>query len=169
MDKRMRRPHEKIGAMTRAPFSRPPNARVVFDWLGQQPIAQRLAVQASRLAELQRDLDACAPIQGLTVCGLDNGVLALTTPHAGTAAKFRQFERTLGQKLAMRGWRVERIRIRPQPSALHEPLPPPPPKAPVPAAALAAFEQLGHDSGSEALRAALARLVGNQRRRHGHD
>lgn len=163
MDERMRRPHEKIGAMSRAPFSRPPNARVVFDWLGQQPIAQRLAVQASRLAELRatwtraRRSGAHRMRAGQRRAGADDAACRPRRPSSGSSnARWARSSRCgAGASNASGSGRSHRLLVAASTA-----------EGAVPAAALAAFGRLGQDSGSEALRAALARLVGNQRRRH---
>lgn len=136
-----------------------------LDWLTGQSAFRDLAAHARRLAELQADVDRCAPVRGLVVTSLEDGTLVLTTKAAAWAAKLRQFEPSLIAGLAASGWKVSRIKIRPQPQrAADEPVVrPPEPKVPVPEAALADLAELaGRTEG--ALSQALARLVRNQRR-----
>jgi hypothetical protein len=93
---------------------KPSTAKHPLAWLDKQSAFQDLSVQASRLAELQSLLDQYAPIQGLKVKSLQNSILSIDASNASIAAKFRQFEPTVVASLAERGWKVIRIKVRPQ-------------------------------------------------------
>lgn len=147
-------------------MSRPVRTLSAFDWLNRQPGAQDLAAQARRLGELQRDLDACAPVRGLLVTSLDGDLLVLTSTSAALAAKLRQFEPTLVARLNQRGWRVSRVRVRARPAAAMQPAPAPgPARPPLPDDALQSLDGLMTGCEEGPLRLALARLLRNQRRR----
>src|SRR5215210_5394386 len=93
---------------------KPRVGRHALSWLGEEPAFARVAEHSRRMRELQRDVARCVPAMTLTVLALDRDALVLAAPHAGIAAKLRQFEPTLIAGLAERGWRVTRIRFRPQ-------------------------------------------------------
>jgi hypothetical protein len=93
---------------------KPPTARRPLDWLAGQSSFQDLSLQAGRLAELQELLNLCAPVKGLKVKALDQAILVVSAPNASIAAKFRQFEPSVLRTLTERGWKVSRIRVRPQ-------------------------------------------------------
>lgn len=96
------------------PPLKPTRAKHPLAWLDKQSTFQDLFLQAGRLRELQNLLDQCTPMPGLTVRSLQNLVLTIDAPNASIAAKFRQFEPTVIANLLERGWKVSRIRVRPQ-------------------------------------------------------
>ncbi|HOA92182.1 MAG TPA: DciA family protein [Quisquiliibacterium sp.] len=138
-------------------------------WLGRHQGFDALTARAEVLLALQADLDrldtsATGGARRLTALGLQDDVLVLSAPGAALAAKLRQIEPSLLAGLAVRGWKVKRIRIQPQPPRQGAPTPPPTPKAPVPASAVAAFEALGRQVDDPGLKRALARFVARRRR-----
>jgi len=143
-------------------------ARPALQWLTEQSGFRDLAEHVRRLEQLQADLEHAAPVKGLTVNGLQNGTLVLTTASAALAAKLRQTEPSILAGLTRAGWQISRIKIRPQP---HRQVVTPPaeravPRSPAPAAALEALSaRAGQTQG--ALSQALARLSRNQQRRRG--
>lgn len=145
--------------------SNPRHARAALEWLKTQPGFQDLASQSDRLARLQADIDRCAPVKGLLVTGYDGTVLLLSTHNPAVAAKTRQFEPTLLAGLTRVGWKVSRIRIRPQPDRLRTAAPDPThvARTPVPGEAVRAFETLCEQVEPGALRDALAELVRHHR------
>ena len=141
----------------------------VLAWLGRHQGFDALTARAEVLLALQADLDcldtsATGGARRLTALGLQDDVLVLSAPGAALAAKLRQIEPSLLAGLAVRGWKVKRIRIQPQPPRQGAPTPPPTPKAPVPASAVAAFEALGRQVDDPGLKRALARFVARRRR-----
>lgn len=104
-------------------------------------------------------------MKGLVVNSLTDSVLVVTTRTAGLAAKLRQCEPSLLAGLTRSGWKVSRIRIRPQPqrAADRPPEPAVRQKSPVPAAALAGLSELAAQTEDGPLKQALSAMV----RRHG--
>lgn len=100
---------------------KPVDARRPLEWLGGQSVFDDLALQAGRLIELQKLLDQCAPLKGLQIKALDQTVLVVSAPSASIAAKFRQFEPSVLRTFSERGWKVSRIRVRPQLAADESP------------------------------------------------
>jgi Dna[CI] antecedent, DciA len=142
-------------------------AHHAIEWLKKQPAFLDLATHADRLAQLQTDVDLCAPVGGLTVTSLEGTVLVLTTRSAAWAAKLRQFEPSLVSGLTHRGWKVSRIRIRPQPNP---PVERPAAAAPDPKAALSepvldSWSSLLDQCDDGPLRTAIAHFLKNQRPR----
>jgi hypothetical protein len=139
--------------------------RHALGWLEQQAEFRALTDRAERLLELQADLRACAPGLALTALGLENDELLVGAPSAAAAAKLRQLAPSITSALVARGWKVKRIRFRPQPGSLG----PVPPrhrmKDPIPADALAGLEALAEQASDPALKEALAHLVKTHRRR----
>lgn len=146
---------------------KPHSARRPLDWLTGQTEFQDLSLQASRLARLQAVLDHCAPIKGLAVMALDQTVLLLRAPNASVAAKFRQFEPTVLRTLTDQGWKVSRIRVRPQlnvadslnAARTHEP------RQPVPDTAIAALSRLSEQINNARLKEAITHLLKNSIRK----
>ncbi len=124
-------------------------------------------MQAGRLAELQTVLDLCAPVKGLKVKTLDQTVLAISAPNASIAAKFRQFEPTVLRTLTERGWKVSRIRVRPQlasdivTSADKDRAARPT----VPASGIAAMEHLLQTGVEGSLETAIAHFIKNRQKK----
>jgi hypothetical protein len=146
---------------------KPITARRPMDWLTGQVTFQDLSLQAGRLAELQTVLDLCAPVKGLKVKTLDQTVLAISAPNASIAAKFRQFEPTVLRTLTERGWKVSRIRVRPQlasdivTSADKDRAARPT----VPASGIAAMEQLLQTGVEGSLETAIAHFIKNRQKK----
>jgi hypothetical protein len=146
---------------------KPRVARAAIDWLRTQASFQDLAHHSDRLTRLQADVDRCAPVKGLAVHALDDTVLVLTTRGAALAAKVRQFEPSLVAGLSRSGWKVSRIRIRPQPSQQVESPATRPPvvRDPVPESTLAALRALRDSAESARLKEALTNLLQHQVKR----
>ncbi|MBP7660055.1 MAG: DUF721 domain-containing protein [Burkholderiaceae bacterium] len=141
----------------------PDSARPVYAWLGNDPNCRQLALQAERLVALQAALAAISPLPGLIPLELDDeGSLKVATPGAAAAAKLRQLEPSLISELVSRGWKVKRIRFRPQPASGAPPAPIPVPRAPIPASALIRLDALARETPAGALKQALARLLRHQ-------
>ena len=141
----------------------------VIAWLGRHDGFGALTARAEVLVALQADLDRIdttrpGGTRRLTALGLQDDVLVLSAPGAALAAKLRQIEPSLLAGLAVRGWKVKRIRIQPQPPRQGPPVPPPTPKAPVPPSAVAAFEALGREIEDPGLKRALAHFVARRQR-----
>ncbi len=145
--------------------SRAPDAsRPVFAWLSADPKGHELALRAERMVALQAALTSLSPLPGLTALELDeDGTLRVATPGAAAAAKLRQVEPRLAAELVARGWKVKRIRFRPQPIG-GEPAPTfVEPRAPIPGSALAGFDALGRQVPEGRLKQALLRLGARRR------
>jgi len=137
---------------------KPTAARHAVRWLEREPGFARLGEQAARLVELQAELTRQAPTLALTVIALERDQLVVGAPHAAVAARLRQMEPSLVAALARRGWRIERIRFKPQ----WRPVPGPPPRAAKSApgaAAIAEIRALSERVDDPRLRAALRRLA----------
>lgn len=144
---------------------KPIAARRPLDWLTGQVSFQDLSLQAGRLAELQTLLDLCAPVKGLKVKTLDQTVLAISAPNASIAAKFKHLEPTVLRTLTEHGWKVSRIRVRPQlvadivTSADNDRAA----KPTVPAAGIAAMEHLLKNGVEGSLQTAIAHFIRNRK------
>ncbi|HPU54030.1 MAG TPA: hypothetical protein PK359_20910 [Burkholderiaceae bacterium] len=144
----------------------PESVRPVFDWLGNDPNCRQLALQAERLVALQAVLAAVSPLPGLIPLELDDeGCLKVATPGAAAAAKLRQLEPSLIAELVSRGWKVKRIRFRPQPASGSPPAPIPVPRAPIPPSALSELDALAQRTPAGGLKQALANLLRHQAHR----
>lgn len=93
---------------------KPPKSKQAITWLRTEPGFARLGEQASRLAALQEDLKRSMPTLVLSVIALEKDTLVVGAAHAAVAAKVRQLEPTLIAALARRGWKIDRIRFKPQ-------------------------------------------------------
>ena len=137
------------------PFPRSRNAAA---WLRNEPVLAALGEQVSRLAALQVELDRCAPGLGLAVVALERDTLVVGAAHAAVAAKVRQVGPTVLAGLARAGWRIERIRFKPQwraPAAA----PARRPKQPPGERAVADIAALSERVEDPKLKAALRRLA----------
>jgi len=140
---------------------KPAPSRPAIAWLQREPTLARLGEQAARLTALQAALDRLTPGMALAVIALERDALVVGAPHAAVAARLRQQAPSLIAALAREGWRVERIRFKPQwrPAAdarrAKQVTPPG-------AAALAGLSALADAVAEPGLRAALRRLA----RRH---
>jgi hypothetical protein len=137
-------------------------SRNAVAWLRTEPGFARLGEQAARLADLQADLARCVPGLALTVVALERDTLVVGAAHAAVAAKIRQSTPTVLAALARQGWKIERIRFKPQ----WRPGPARPPRrqkdAPG-AAAVASIAALAERVEDPKLKEALRRLAA----RHG--
>jgi len=93
---------------------KPQKSKQAISWLRTEPGFARLGEQAARLAALQEDLKQSMPTLALNVIALEKDTLVVGAAHAAVAAKVRQLEPTLVAALARRGWRIDRIRFKPQ-------------------------------------------------------
>ncbi|HYF57883.1 MAG TPA: DciA family protein [Burkholderiaceae bacterium] len=141
---------------------KPSASRPALAWLRTEPVFARLGEQASRIAAVQADLLETMPGLAVTVIAFEQDTLVVGARHAAVAARVRQLEPTLLAALRRRGWKLDRIRFKPQWQA--------PPAAPVrrvkdsPGAdAVARLEELSEQVGEGRLRAALRRMAA----RHG--
>lgn len=135
-----------------------PRSRHAMAWLRNEPVLAALGEQASRLAALQADLERCAPGLGLAVVALERDTLVVGAAHAAVAAKVRQVGPTLVAGLVRAGWRIERIRFKPQwrpPAAA----PARRPKQPPGERAVAEIAALSDRVEDPRLKAALRRLA----------
>jgi hypothetical protein len=141
---------------------KPLKSRQAIAWLRTEPGFARLGEQAARLAGLQQDLSRCMPALALTVVALERDTLVVGAAHAAVAARVRQLEPTLVASLARCGWKIDRIRFKPQ----WRPEPPAPAQAvktsPGPAA-IAGIAALSERIEDPRLKAALRRMAN----RHG--
>ena len=144
---------------------RPTTPRHALGWLEREDSFRSLTDRAERLLALQADLRQCAPSLGLVALGIEQDTLAVGTQSASAAAKLRQLEPSIVASLNDRGWKVKRIRFRPQPRGFEPMTPPHQPRAQIPAAALADFEALSEQADSPALKEALTHLVRSRAQR----
>jgi hypothetical protein len=93
---------------------KPLKSRQAIAWLRTEPGFARLGEQAARLAGLQQDLTRCMPALALTVVALERDTLVVGAAHAAVAARVRQLEPTLVASLRRCGWKIDRIRFKPQ-------------------------------------------------------
>jgi hypothetical protein len=93
---------------------KPLKSKQAITWLRTEPGFARLGEQAARLAALQVDLKQSMPTLTLSVIALEKDTLVVGAAHAAVAAKVRQLEPTLIAALARRGWKIDRIRFKPQ-------------------------------------------------------
>lgn len=124
-------------------------------------------MRAEDLSRLQTDLESCAPVRGLAVASLDDGVLLLIAHNAAVASKVRQFEPSLVAGLSRSGWKITKIKVRPQPTR-YEGIAPAPrsgaDKPPIPEQALDDLSALAREVEQGPLQDALNRLVARRRR-----
>ena len=139
--------------------------RHALGWLEQQADFRALTDRAERLIALQTDLRQCAPGLALTALGLEDDELMVGAPSASAAAKLRQLAPSIASALQGRGWKVKRIRFRPQPGTHGSTAPRHREKAPIPVGALAGLAALAEQASDPALKEALAHLVRTHRRR----
>ena len=74
---------------------------------------------AERFLELQRDVNQLLPMtipEGCSVCQFEEGELSIAVPSATLASKLRQTLPRLREGLERRGWKVNAIQLRVQPS-----------------------------------------------------
>jgi hypothetical protein len=140
------------------PHHKPHAPRQAFAWLRTEPGFARLGEQAGRLAALQADLARGVPTLPLTVVAFERDTLVVGAAHAAVAAKVRQMEPTILGALARRGWRIQKIRFKPQwrpepsrPKRRDQDMPGP--------EAVAGIEALSEQVEDPRLKAALRRLA----------
>jgi hypothetical protein len=137
---------------------KPLKSRHAVAWLRTEPGFARLGEQASRLASLQQDLTRCMPLLALTVVALERDTLVVGAAHAAVAARVRQLEPTLVAALGRCGWKIDRIRFKPQWRPVAAP-PPRTPKASPGPDAIADISALSERIEDPRLKAALRRLA----------
>jgi hypothetical protein len=145
---------------------KPPTSRAAIAWLRTESGFARLGEQASRLASLQQDLDRCLPALSLSVIALERDTLVVGAAHAAVAARVRQLEPTLVAALGRCGWKIDRIRFKPQ----WRPVAAPAPRGAKPrpgAAAVAGIAALSERVEDPRLKAALQRLAARHRKSPG--
>lgn len=121
-------------------------------------------MQADRLAQLQADLDRLKPGSGLVVNALDGDVLVVTTPGAAWASKLRQLEPSLVAGLVSCGWKVSRIKVRPQPGKTQAKQAGKVPREPIPGPAMTAFAAVADTIDHVPLKEAITNLLRHHRR-----
>ncbi len=100
------------------------------------------------------------------MASLDAGVLLVIASNAAVASKVRQFEPSLVAGLCRSGWKVTKIKVRPQPGryeGLSAPVAGNRAKTPIPESALDAFEQLAAGVEDGPLHDALTRMISRRR------
>lgn len=137
-------------------------SRHAVAWLDAEPGFARLGEQVERLASLQSDLQRCVPGLGLRVVALERDTLVVGAAHAAVAAKVRQLSPTVLAALARCGWKIDRIRFKPQWRPAADGAPRRPKEAPGPRA-IAQIAELADRVEDPGLKAALHRLAA----RHG--
>lgn len=145
-------------------MARPPPARTAIDWLGANDAFRAASAQGARLLEFQRALDRAADGLPLTVVAFAAGVATVAARNAAAAAKLRQSEPTLRERLAAEGWTIERFRIRAEPPRWQARPAPRRVKGTIPAAGVRAVAQLAQAVDEGALKEALSRLAARHRR-----
>ena len=140
-------------------------ARAAIDWLGADEAFRAASRQGARLAQFQRALDRAGGGLRLTVVALADGCATVAAANAAAAAKLRQSEPSLRERLAADGWAIERFRIRAEPPRWMPRAPAPRLKPPVPAAAVRSIDSLAGAVDDGPLRQALQRLAARHRRR----
>ncbi|HVL57435.1 MAG TPA: DciA family protein [Burkholderiaceae bacterium] len=143
---------------------KPLRARHALDWLHAEPAFNRVGDHGRRMLDLQADVSRLLPSLQLTVVALAQDVLVVAAPSAAAAAKLRQHEPSLIDGLAASGWKVNRIRFKPQmrvpaPGAARRP-----PKPGLPAAAIADLDRLAMQMRDSPLKRALTNFARRQRR-----
>ena len=142
----------------------------VIDFLQRHEAAATLLPGAQRAIALQRDLRALLPDASKDSCdvsGFDDATVTLRVSSAGAAAKLRQTLPRLRAGLTERGWKVNAIRIRVQPSGI--------PvvstawrsrtATSIPPGAIGAFIALSGNLDDSPLKSAVERLIGRRRPR----
>ncbi len=137
-------------------------SRHAVAWLEAEPGFARLGEQVERLASLQSDLQRCVPGLGLRVVALERDTLVVGAAHAAVAAKVRQLSPTVLAALGRCGWKIDRIRFKPQWRPTGDGVPRRPKEAPSPRA-IARIAELADRVEDPGLKAALRRLAA----RHG--
>ena len=143
-------------------MARPPSVRTAIDWLDANDAFRATSLQGARLLEFQRALDRAADIK-LTVIALVDGCATVAAGNASAAAKLRQSEPSLRERLVADGWPIERFKIRPE-------LPRWQVRAPrrikgaIPASGVRSIAALAQDVESGPLKQALERLAARHRR-----
>jgi hypothetical protein len=137
------------------PFPRTRNASA---WLRNEPVFAALGEHAARLMALQADLERAMPGLGLVAVALERDTLVVGAAHAAVAAKVRQIGPTVLASLARRGWKIEKIRFKPQWRPVAEVAPRRAKEAPS-ARAIADIHALSDRIEDPTLRAALRRLA----------
>jgi hypothetical protein len=143
---------------------KPLRARHALDWLHAEPNFTRVEDHGRMMLDLQADVARLLPSLQLTVVALAQDVLVLAAPNAAAAAKLRQHEPSLIGGLAASGWKVNRIRFKPQ---LRPPMPAAARRAdkpPLPAAAIADLDRLITQIKDSPLKRALTNLSRRHRR-----
>jgi hypothetical protein len=138
-------------------------SRHALAWLRSEPGFAPLGEQARRLSALQDDLQLCAPTLRLSVISLVGGSLSVSAEHPAMAAKLRQTAPTLVAAMTHRGWKISRIRFKPQIGRA----PPPvrPPKAPPGDKAVAMVAAAADTIHDPALRAAMKKFAARHSQR----
>jgi hypothetical protein len=146
------------GRPERPPMKPFPRTRNASSWLRNEPVFAALGEHAARLTALQADLEQAMPELGLLVVALERDTLVVGAAHAAVAAKVRQIGPTVLAGLARRGWKIEKIRFKPQWRPVAVVAPRRAKEAPS-AQAIAAIDALSDRIEDPRLRAALRRLA----------
>jgi hypothetical protein len=85
-----------------------------LNWLARDTHFSNIGEQLARLTALQKLLDTEFPQLRLTVTHLEGETLICQTRGSSAAAKIRQIEPSLVSLLVLNGWKVSRIKTRPQ-------------------------------------------------------
>ena len=144
-------------------MARPPSVRSAIDWLGANDAFRATSQQGARLLEFQQALDRAAGSIKLTVIALADGCATVAAANASAAAKLRQSEPTLRERLATDGWTIERFKIRPQ-LPRWQARPARRVKGTIPASGVRSIAVLAQHVEDGPLRHALERLAARHRR-----
>ena len=140
-------------------------ARSAIDWLGANEAFRAASQQGARLLRFQQALDRASGGLRLTVIALNGEQATLAASNAAAAAKLRQSEPSLRERLAAEGWPIERFRIRAEPPRWLRRAPSPRIKPPIPDDGVRAVAALAHAVDDGPLKDALQRLAARHRLR----
>jgi len=147
----------------------------VIELLRRNAVAGAFLPTIQRHLELQQEVRLLLPVSlldGIEICGLENGTLIVEVPSASVASKFRQMLPRLREGLEGRGWKVNAIRLRIQPASRKNNSPSkslgyrsPVKQAGLSRSAIGHLAQLAQDLEPSPLQDAVARLIERHRGR----
>lgn len=148
------------------PMSRPVQPpRAAIDWLGANEAFRAASQQGARLLRFQQALDRASGGLKLTVIALNGDQATVAASSAAAAAKLRQSDPSLRERLATEGWPIERFRIRAEPPRWQRRPPPARVKPPIPTEGVRAVAALAQAIDEGPLKDALQRLAARHRAR----
>ena len=147
-------------------MARTPPVRTAIDWLGTSEAFHAASQQGARLLEFQQALDRATGGVRLAVIALADGCATVAAGNASAAAKLRQSEPSLRERLAADGWYIERFRIRAE-LPRWQTRPPRRIKGTVPAAGVRSIAALAQRVDDGPLKQALQRMAARHRNGRG--